>query len=48
MGTAEASIKLERSKMTCFGQNQMEKLHEGPMFHTGTKGVNDDEDMQNI
>ena len=24
-------------------QNQMEKLHERPMFHRGTKGQNDDD-----
>jgi len=46
MGTAEDRRKLERSKTTCFGQNQMEELQEGPMFHKGTKGANDDdEDM---
>ena len=29
-----------------FGQNQMEERQEGPMFHKGTKGANDDdEDM---
>ena len=42
-GTAEGRRKLERSKTTCFGQNQMEDLQEGPMFHRGTKGVNDNE-----
>jgi hypothetical protein len=43
MGTAEGRRKLERSKTTCFVQNQMEDLQEGPMFHRGTKGVNDNE-----
>ena len=43
MGTAEERRKLERRKITCFGQNQTEDLQEGPMFHRGTKGVNDNE-----
>jgi len=46
MENAQERTKLERSKITCFGQNQMEELQEGPMFRKGTKGENDDdEDM---
>ena len=45
MGTAEGRRKLERSKMTSFGWNQMEELQEGHMFHKGTRGVYDDEDI---
>jgi hypothetical protein len=46
MGTAEGRGKLYRNKTTCFGQNRMEELQEGPVFHKGTKGANDDdEDM---
>jgi len=44
MRTAEDGRKLERSKTTCFGHNQMEELQEGPMFHKVTKGANDDDD----
>ena len=45
MGNAKDWRKLERSKRTSLGYNQMEELQEGSMFHTGTKGVNDDEAM---
>jgi hypothetical protein len=43
MGTAEGRRKLEGSKTTCFLQNQIIELQEGPVFHRGTKGVNDNE-----
>ena len=48
MGTAEGWRKLERSKRTSLGQNQMEELQEGSMFRAETKGVNDDEAMQTV
>jgi len=28
----------------CLRQNRSEELHEGPVFHTGTKGDDDDDD----
>jgi len=43
MESAEGRRKLERSKTTSFVRNQMKELQEGPVFHRGTKGVNDNE-----
>jgi hypothetical protein len=41
----EGRIKLERSTTTGFEYNQTEELQEGSLFHKGTKGVKDNEDV---
>jgi len=33
--------KLPRDKWTSLRENKMEELHEGRMFHIGTKGENE-------
>jgi hypothetical protein len=37
----KAAKKLARDKWTSLRQNKMEELHEGRMFHIGTKGENE-------
>ena len=47
MGIAEGRMKLERSKRTSLGQNQIGEHYVGRMFHIGRKGENDYYDDDN-
>ena len=38
---------LERGKRTSFRYNQMEELHESPMFHIETKRREEEEEEEN-
>jgi hypothetical protein len=44
-GPTEGWNKLERGKRSSLRQNQMEELHKGPVFHTGTKGEEEEEEI---